>query len=115
MTITTFGVEDKIELNGPSLIGKESSGKGEAEEIQLSKFFTQDNGVTFPKASGNGIKVDTAAPTFPWQDMVGVLRTDSVNPPALAVFRGGSVREFFLCRWQADGHGLPHPARLRAG
>ena len=54
----------------------------------------------FPKASGYGVKVDTTTPTFPWRDMIGIFRIDTVAPPTLAVFRGGFVRDFFFAAGQ---------------
>ena len=44
------------------------------------------------KASGDGIKVDTAAPTFPWHDLIGMIQPDTSNPttsPTKEVFRTG--------------------------
>lgn len=48
----------------------------------------------FDKASGNGIKVDTASPTFGWRDLVGKIRKRGVGAtdPGDAVYRGGSVK-----------------------
>ena len=50
--------------------------------------------IIVPKASGEGLQVDTAAPTFPWRDIIGLQLYDSVgvNAPALTVFRGGNCR-----------------------
>ena len=54
----------------------------------------------FPKASGYGIKVDTATPTYPWADMIGIFRIDTSAPPTLAAFRGGFVRDYFFAAGQ---------------
>jgi hypothetical protein len=54
----------------------------------------------FPKASGYGVKVDTTTPTFPWRDMIGIFRIDTVAPPTLAVFRGGFIRDYFFAAGQ---------------
>ena len=42
------------------------------------------------KASGNGIKVDTAAPTFGWRDLLGQIRTRGVggNDPTDSTYNG---------------------------
>lgn len=52
-----------------------------------------DNGIlVLPKTSGSGIKVDPAAPTFGWKDLVGdITIRDTTNPvnPTYNVFRGG--------------------------
>lgn len=49
------------------------------------------------KASGYGVRVDNAVPTFPWRDLFGVFRPDpgGANSPVLAAVRGGLVREYF--------------------
>lgn len=51
----------------------------------------------FPKASGEGIQVDTLSPTFPWQDIIGMTRIDitGVAAPVLGAWRGGSTRQLF--------------------
>jgi hypothetical protein len=48
------------------------------------------------KASGKGIKIDPAAPTFGWRDLLGriIPRDSGVTAPALAVYRGGQVRDY---------------------
>jgi len=50
------------------------------------------------KASGSGIKVDTTTPTYPWQDMIGIIMPDQqgANAPTLGAFIGGSVRRYFF-------------------
>jgi len=51
--------------------------------------------LTMPKTSGVGIKVDTDAPTYTWQDLKGLQQPDAVgaNRPTLSAFRGGNVRK----------------------
>jgi len=53
--------------------------------------------IWLPKTSGEGIKVDISAPTFPWKDLFGIIRPDTggANSPTLAAYRGGLCREFF--------------------
>lgn len=48
-----------------------------------------------PKASGKGIKVDTAAPTFGWADILGLvhIKQTGANDPTFAVYRG-NLRQF---------------------
>jgi len=43
-----------------------------------------------PKASGVGYKVDETTPTFPWQDIIGLIMPDysGVNAPTVKSFRG---------------------------
>ena len=68
--------------------------------------------IVIPKASGNGIKVDTENPTFPWMDMLGPVRPKATGAgsPTLAVFRGGNVRMYAYALGD-DGDGefhIPH-------
>ena len=53
-------------------------------------------GVVMPKASGAGIKVDTAAPTFGWKDLIGIVHPKAVGAgsPTRAVYMGGSVGQY---------------------
>jgi hypothetical protein len=57
---------------------------------------TATAGLILPKTSGIGIKIDTAAPTFPWRDLIGDMRPDpgGTNSPTLNVFRGGAGRQY---------------------
>lgn len=44
------------------------------------------------KATGVGIKVDTATPTFPWRDLIGLIQPDTSSPttsPSRTEFRSG--------------------------
>jgi hypothetical protein len=44
------------------------------------------------KTEGEGIKVDTTTPTFPWVDLIGLVQPDSSNPttaPSKEVFQTG--------------------------
>lgn len=48
--------------------------------------------IEFTNASGSGIKVNTAAPTYPWRDLEGLIYPDAVTPangPTLTLFRTG--------------------------
>lgn len=49
-----------------------------------------------PKAAGNGFKVDPDSPTWPWRDLIGLIKpdVDKQNSPVLSAFRGGLVREY---------------------
>lgn len=49
-----------------------------------------ENGLTLGKASGVGIKVDTAAPTYGWKDLIGdiVPKTGGVGSPTLDTISG---------------------------
>ena len=50
-----------------------------------------DQGITLPKTSGQGIKVDTSTPTFPWHDLLGAISIRGVGAtdPSYNVYRGG--------------------------
>lgn len=47
--------------------------------------------IVLPKTSGEGIKVDTATPTFPWADLIGEVHAKGTGPtdPSWATYRGG--------------------------
>lgn len=47
-----------------------------------------------PKTSGEGIKVELAAPTYCFADIIGtqIFNTTGANAPAIAAFRGGNAR-----------------------
>ena len=46
--------------------------------------------LVLPKASGNGIKIDTAAPTFGWRDLLGetTTRSTGANKPSFETYNG---------------------------
>lgn len=48
-------------------------------------------GLTLPKTSGKGIKVDNASPTFGWRDLLGDVfaRNQGASKPAFVTYRGG--------------------------
>lgn len=52
--------------------------------------------LVFPKAAGNGLKVDTTSPSFGWRDLLGRIQPKTVGAgtPTLATYRGGNVNEF---------------------
>jgi hypothetical protein len=54
-------------------------------------------GLILPKGTGRGIKLDVAAPTFPWKDLIGDVspKFSGVGAPVRAAFRGGSVANWF--------------------
>ena len=54
-----------------------------------------NNDVVLPKTSGFGIRVDTAAPTFPWRDIEGdlVVRGTGAADPAFNVYRT-NIRQY---------------------
>lgn len=56
------------------------------------------NTLVIDKASGKGIKVDTASPTYPWAFIPGQLAVDAAgtNAPTQAAFIGGSVRRWIF-------------------
>ena len=92
LPIVQGGNTSKVSINGilsaPPVIG------GTTPNIVNSSYSI------FPKTSGNGIKVDTATPTYPWADMIGIFRIDTSAPPTLAAFRGGFVRDYFFSAGQ---------------
>jgi len=71
-------------------IGSENAvvGTGTAQTLSNKKF---SDSITIEKTSGLGIKVELAAPTFPWRDLLGEIKilSPGANDPTLAVFRDG--------------------------
>lgn len=61
-----------------------------------SPILFESDSLVLPKTSGVGIKVDEAAPTWGWKDLLGRIqpRDGGVTAPALSVFRAGRVREW---------------------
>lgn len=53
-----------------------------------------DDGITIPKTSGKGIKVDQDAPTFGWRDITAEVDTrgTGANDPSFAVYTGTNLR-----------------------
>ncbi|KKK92808.1 hypothetical protein LCGC14_2699240 [marine sediment metagenome] len=49
-----------------------------------------EKNLVLPKASGKGIKVELAAPTFPWRDLLGELfvRSTGAGKPSRATYQG---------------------------
>lgn len=71
-----------------------------------------DAGIILPKASGNGILVDTAAPTWPWCDIIGKIQPKftGAGSPARATYAAGNVSDYaFLAGDLVDlGFHVPH-------
>lgn len=65
-----------------------------------------------PKTSGDGIKVDPAAPTYGWKDIIGfpIFNTTGANAPTIAAFRGGNCRALkFIANDRMDFvYHIPH-------
>lgn len=69
------------------------------------------DGILVPKTSGIGMKLDPAAPTFGWKDLIGEiqLKGAGANDPAAYVYRG-TIREyrFNLNDEVYNNYHLPH-------
>ena len=52
----------------------------------------------FPKTSGNGIKVDTSTPTYPWADLTSAFhtRTSGGSTPTFGSYNGTSIYSYFF-------------------
>lgn len=50
--------------------------------------------IILPKTAGEGVKVDSATPTYPWVDKEGtyLFNTAGLNAPTIATYRGGNTR-----------------------
>lgn len=75
-------------------------GKGSAlTHIELDNNFNElensPEGKVFPKTTGIGIKVDVDAPTFPWQDIEGVILT-SEGSASMQPYIGGMNQPQFI-------------------
>jgi hypothetical protein len=66
--------------------------------------------LVIPKASTSGIKVDEAAPTFPWRDIVGVLTPDPSGgtAPAWTAFQGVTIPMFDIGDEMYCSFHIPH-------
>jgi len=53
--------------------------------------------VIFPKTAGAGVKVNTAAPDYPWHDIIGTFKHEEGggHSPGLGAWRGGGTRVHF--------------------
>lgn len=57
---------------------------------------TATTGLVLPKTSGLGVKVDTASPTFGWQDITGHVqpKASGTGSPTRAVYNGGTLADY---------------------
>lgn len=67
-------------LNGNLLIGT---------TVDSGEKLTLNGNLVFPKTSGNGIKVDTSTPTYPWRDKEGLIYPDATAGPQRGTFITG--------------------------
>jgi len=60
--------------------------------------------INFNKASGSGIKVDTASPTFPWHDIIGRVepKASGAGSPTRTAYIGGVYDYAFTANDQVD-------------
>lgn len=61
----------KVTTVGNSMIEADYQGATRLYYNNANKLQTDSAGITLPKTSGYGIKVDSAAPTFGWRDIIG--------------------------------------------
>ena len=75
-------IADDLEVQGEAFFG------GASNFVR----FTSDGFVVFNKASGKGIKVDTATPTFGFADLLGEVfqRNTGASKPTRAAWKGGT-------------------------
>lgn len=64
-----------------------------AHELDFAK---ARNGLTMPKESGYGIKVDLANPSFGWRDLIGDInvRGSGASDPSFATYTGTALRAY---------------------
>jgi hypothetical protein len=95
-TLAGYGITDgQTKLNNSAGLAaalSDETGTGLAVFNNTPTLVTPETDIlTFEKAAGNGIKVDTTTPTYPWHDMLGTIDVRGIggNDPAWAVFRNG--------------------------
>ena len=98
----TAGVDYQIKFDGETNDGI-VTWKEDEDYFQFSDDIALSNGefLIFDKASGNGIKVDTASPTWSWRDVTGRLQTRGVgvSDPDWTLYRSPVYQYKF-----SDGH-----------
>lgn len=71
----------------------------------------ESESIVLPKTISVGIKVDEAAPTFPWEDLIGDVRpkTAGAGTPALAAFKDNQYGYSFVANDVCDFiYHMPH-------
>lgn len=78
------------------VIGANTPLAGSFTTLSSSGVATLSSGLIVPKTTGTGIKVDPAAPTFPWKNAYAPIdvRGSGANDPTFAVFGATSIRAF---------------------
>ncbi len=97
---------DNINING-AVITSDTGAISFGDDIVLSdaEFIVLD------KASGNGIKVDAATPTFPWRDLTGavVVKATGAGRPTFAIYKGNIEEYQFAVNDKAEfTYHIPH-------
>jgi hypothetical protein len=85
ITNAAAGAEPSLETRGSDTdVDLKLTPKGSGRVISSSD-------VVLPKTSGNGFRVDTTTPTYPWHDLLGAISIRGVGAtdPAYNVYRGG--------------------------
>jgi hypothetical protein len=80
------------------------------EQLSVSQLYVGD-GVIMPKTAGKGLRVDTSSPSYPWQDIIGLVLPDQqgVNAPTLDNYIGGIRRFRFSATDKCDNEfHIPH-------
>ena len=115
--------QDKLEVNGTGLFKdklKFTQDDGNEYVDSLNDGYMDygattghrfDNDVVLPKTSGNGIKVDTATPTFPWRDLTGaiVVKVTGAGRPSFVTYKGNIEEYQFAINDKAEfTYHIPH-------
>ena len=60
------------------------------QDVDIATVTSESTGLVYPKESGNGIKIDTAASDWGWRDMEGpvVIRSTGATAPAWTTYQG---------------------------
>lgn len=98
------GIQFQVQKSG-------STGTADNSYTTAAKI-TNTGDLCLPNASGNGIRVNTATPTFPYHDLIGTFIPDiaGADAPTIAAFRGGNARAYaFAANDRSDYfYHIPH-------
>ena len=81
----------------------------DASEVEKIRF--TNGGIILDKVSGTGLKVDAAAPTFPWRDLTGaiVVKATGAGRPTFATYKGNIEEYQFAINDKAEfTYHIPH-------
>jgi len=104
--------DNAIKANIDILFDEKADLAGKNTQLFDASVLTAHEGLVVPHSYGLGIRIDTGAPIFGWQDLYGVINIDplaAANKPVFTTFRGGVKGYRYALNAQAytEFH-LPH-------